>query len=754
MLKIILHFLIKNEFPIDIESKMNSFQKLRNILEENKSKIYSVLDNKKAKIFVSFKNLKNITKFYDCISFFRNSGILYYGEITIEIEKDWFGIFFTIFLGVCEIVAGSFLSGIGLGSLGIDLMNEGFEDIKYGFECLVGEKQFSWKELGNRKMAFVIKVATSYTLKWIFKGFKNPFKRNDLKNSKDYFNLVKKKAVEIGTQKLVNYTINKCLGPKFFEAIIQKLKEFSKKISKFFFENHLKDILIKRYKNQIKQMLILDLLSEKNNWNQALCIKMKVSLNCLSRIIGTIVKTILNLMNSLLKNDSWENKLTEIFKNLIECGIDELKKALEDSLSIAKDTFLEIFKGFEQKAIKGIKNVLYTFDDIMGRMMNITNVKELTNTLINNDLISKFGEINGKLVFNDMNYIPKINFKFPMDILLDVDLHSNILNNVPNLDSKFLTDKLDNISDNIKNIKNINNIYNNLFDNFADIDKLMSNNMKNMKNLDPKLIVDKLDKISENITNVSNINNIFNNLNSKFDEIKDIYLNYNIMNNIPNLDSNFLSDKLNNISENIKNVSNIKNIDINNDLIKKFSEIKEKLISNNMNNISNLDSKFLTDKINNISDNIKNVANINNINNICNNLINKYDEIKSNFLSNILNKIPKIDSNYITNKLDNIPDNIKNITNINDINLGEFNSKKNVIIKQLKTFQKKIDDFDIDKKIDKIISELNICMDNEVMDIILEALNDVEVLKFLKTNIKNAKEIIDKASDSLQNFGK
>ena len=278
-------------------------------------------------------------------------------------------------------------------------------------------------------------------------------------------------------------------------------------------------------------MLILDHLSDMNAWKQVLNVKMKMSLQCLSRILGIVVKTILNLLNSLFKNDSWENKLIEIFENLVECGIDELKKALENSLYIAKDTFLEIFKGFEQKAIKGVQNVLYTFDDIFGKAMNIPNMKELTNILIDNNVINKLGEINGKLLFNDKNYKPKINFRFPMDISFN----------------------------------------------------------------------------------------------------------------------------------------------------------------------------------------------------------------------NIMDGISKINSNFLMNELDNF-------TNINDINLGKFQSQKAEIFKKLQEFHKKINDFDIDENMNKIMSELNICLDNELMDIILEALNDVEVIKFLKTHIKNAKEIIDKASDSLQNF--
>ena len=81
---------------------------------------------------------------------------------------------------------------IGLGNIGIDIINEGVDDIIYGFECLIGNKQFTWQDLANKKMAFVIKIATSYTLKWIFKGFKSPFKKiNTTNGPKDYFNIIK-----------------------------------------------------------------------------------------------------------------------------------------------------------------------------------------------------------------------------------------------------------------------------------------------------------------------------------------------------------------------------------------------------------------------------------------------------------------------------------------------------------------------------------------------------------------------------------
>ena len=45
---------------------------------------------------------------------------------------------------------------------------------------------------------------------------------------------------------------------------------------------------------------------------------------------------------------------------------------------------------------------------------------------------------------------------------------------------------------------------------------------------------------------------------------------------------------------------------------------------------------------------------------------------------------------------------------------------------------------------------MEICLGNEVLDIFFEALNNVEIVKFLKENIKNAQEIISTAKNSVQ----
>lgn len=84
----------KKELSIDIKSKVNSFQSLLNNLEQNKSKIEN---NGKAKIFPYRKYLQKGTKLKNVISYLYDIGINCYYEIDVEIEKNWFCIFFTFF---------------------------------------------------------------------------------------------------------------------------------------------------------------------------------------------------------------------------------------------------------------------------------------------------------------------------------------------------------------------------------------------------------------------------------------------------------------------------------------------------------------------------------------------------------------------------------------------------------------------------------------------------------------------------------
>ena len=450
----------KKELPIDIENKVNSLQSLLNILEQNKSKIKNVLDNEKAKIFSYRRNLQKVTKFNNVMSYLNDIGINCYYEIDVEVEKDWFGIFFTFFLGACEIIAGCLLQGIGLGSIGIKLIREGIDDIEFGFDCLLGNKQFSWKELGRRKMVFIIKVITSETLKWIFSGFENPFKKiGKLKvpiDTKEYFNVVKDTVIEVGKKKVIGYVISKCLGPNFFHKVVEELKQFVKKISKIFSEK-LRKILNEKYSTQIKQMIVFDAIDENSSWEKYICNQLKIALRCLSRILNLFVKTILNLLKALIKDDTWENKLTDLLINFSECGIDILKTSLEESLENAQLTFLEVFKNFCQKNIKNISNAIFTLDDYLNKALQLPEKsKELMNILVDNDIVNWDGEINFKLINPNLNQ--KCNFKFPMN-----EVRSG-LNNIKNYH-----DKIVDLSQ--VHLKQFENRKNEIIDKLKDINK-------------------------------------------------------------------------------------------------------------------------------------------------------------------------------------------------------------------------------------------------------------------------------------------
>ena len=52
-------------------------------------------------------------------------------ELDIEVKKDWFGIFWTVFIGALEIVAGCVLLCYKGGRFGSEFIQEGYDDIKY-----------------------------------------------------------------------------------------------------------------------------------------------------------------------------------------------------------------------------------------------------------------------------------------------------------------------------------------------------------------------------------------------------------------------------------------------------------------------------------------------------------------------------------------------------------------------------------------------------------------------------------------------
>ena len=72
-----------------------------------------------------------------------------------------------------EITAGCILLWYTGGEFSSELIDEGYSDIKYGVECLIGTKEFSWSDFKKKKINFLIKTAVNIAIKLLTCGFSN-----------------------------------------------------------------------------------------------------------------------------------------------------------------------------------------------------------------------------------------------------------------------------------------------------------------------------------------------------------------------------------------------------------------------------------------------------------------------------------------------------------------------------------------------------------------------------------------------------
>ena len=121
---------IKNKLEI-MSAICDGFKGNIQIIEDSMHNDKRVLNAKK------FKYVSDITKNLHLINYFYSLKIYGFYELEIDIEKDWLGIFTTIFIGALEIAGGTFLLWATGGQIGSEFINEGMSDIKYGFDCLI-----------------------------------------------------------------------------------------------------------------------------------------------------------------------------------------------------------------------------------------------------------------------------------------------------------------------------------------------------------------------------------------------------------------------------------------------------------------------------------------------------------------------------------------------------------------------------------------------------------------------------------------
>jgi len=56
------------------------------------------------------------------------------------------------------------------GKIGSEFIEEIYNDIKYGIECLIGKKEFSWSDFKKKKLSFLINKTISISIKLLTTG--------------------------------------------------------------------------------------------------------------------------------------------------------------------------------------------------------------------------------------------------------------------------------------------------------------------------------------------------------------------------------------------------------------------------------------------------------------------------------------------------------------------------------------------------------------------------------------------------------
>ena len=235
----ILSGTIKNEISDDTEKKLKAIENLINQLQNNKNVVEQYISkNKKGKVILKTCELINITKSLDVENYLKDIGIPYYYETTFQKAKNWFGMIGIIVIGACEIALGVILTYYMKNDFG--LLEEGMKDIEYGINCILEKEEFGWKDVGKRKITFVISFAVNVEAYFIKNNLKLPFTKSD-KPAKigETFQKIGEKIKSQLIKKGVNIWIGlsmKLLGKDFIVTIVAKFKDFSKSINIQFFQ--------------------------------------------------------------------------------------------------------------------------------------------------------------------------------------------------------------------------------------------------------------------------------------------------------------------------------------------------------------------------------------------------------------------------------------------------------------------------------------------------------------------------------------
>lgn len=99
---------------------------------------------------------------------------------------------------------------------------------------MTGEKQFSWKEFGNKKIQYMINLAVNLVVSFVMNGFKFKFNKPSSKLSGKEILKTMGKEIAIWAGKNIGKRVMNSGIIKWIKEIIKKLKDFfNQKINEF-----------------------------------------------------------------------------------------------------------------------------------------------------------------------------------------------------------------------------------------------------------------------------------------------------------------------------------------------------------------------------------------------------------------------------------------------------------------------------------------------------------------------------------------
>ena len=769
----------------DIKEKLEIIGKISQGLMENIKIVENSIGNDKHSITIKNKVcISDLTSKEDLRYFFNELKIGPFYELDIEVKKDWLGIFCTIFIGALEIAAGCILMCYTGGRFGSEFIEEGFDDIKYGIECLAGKKEFSWSDFKKKKLNFLIKTAVSLAMKLLTAGFSDMFCSKSKLGFKTVFKqvakkIVKKAAIEVGKEVAAHL-----IGPEIMEKIISKVKSVLKDGVVKYFGNKLKSLI----PNEIRSMMCINIViyKGKNPIQRLLVDQLKNSVHVLGDILNLIIDLLLNLLKAITSNSNPVQVINSIFEKTKNNALEILKSGLIKSLtSLASGSISELKKIISGKTGGKYSDTITSWSDyfIKGAKVckTIAEAEQLASVLVKNGVLSLNGELNTEQIFE----------KDKGNNGQKIKLNLNITKSIGNI-AGFAQSKIDsviyNITDKIKMVvkQELESLFFFIISDYSNGIEFLRKSLEEVKNL----IKNNINIFKDEI--IQNSNRTLNNLkNQIFDSSKELKANLktdfkNIKNTLNNLHNNinkkllefaqrFINDKfgsiniiqtinkkidINKIINNIQNFSNKLN-DISNDAINEYIPILETINifieSNTLDKLIKKAKNLINEIILKLNNKIQLVINFIKSSN---DELNKISP-KNLSLINIKTSTPKEinDSiDYFENDLINIDENVENemITKIEDIQnyLLDLDDKIDLRIDQ--TLNKLFDPFELlIKKISEIPEKIQDKIEIEISRFISSQLNMVnkELISFINSKIKNVgNENINIESDNNNKF--